>query len=174
MRRRLAIQEIRLDFQPAENLIEDNVLYFLDLLRSGKTFEPVTVRFDGESYFLQDGFHRLEATRRAALSTIVADVSPGTLAEMETEFQQVLERVKASLKPQDSKSRSKRVFGTLASFPALMRLLTLRDTRNDILWRKQRERVLFRTGWGLPTCALNLLDCSRLSPRMSKRLPVLG
>ena len=66
------------------------------------------------------------------------------------------------------------MFGTLASFPALMRLLTLRDTRNDILWRKQLERVLFRTGWGLPTCAVNLLDCSRLSSRMSKRLPVLG
>ena len=41
------------------------------------------MRFDGKSYWLEDGFHRLEAVRKIGLKTIAAKVIPGTLAEME-------------------------------------------------------------------------------------------
>lgn len=97
MIRRLAIDIIRLDFQPAENLIEETVLGYIELLRDGKKLEPVQVRFDGKHFLLQDGFHRLEAARRVGASIIIAEVSPGTLAEMEAEFQQGLKQIKASL-----------------------------------------------------------------------------
>jgi hypothetical protein len=97
MIRRLAIDIIRLDFQRAENLIEETVLGYVELLQDGKKLEPIKVRFDGKYFLLQDGFHRLEAARRFGASIIIAEVSPGTLAEMEAEFQQCLKQKKTSL-----------------------------------------------------------------------------
>jgi hypothetical protein len=52
-------------------------------LKRGDKLPPVRVRFDGKSYWLEDGFHRLEAVRKIGLKTIAAKVIPGTLAEME-------------------------------------------------------------------------------------------
>lgn len=94
---RLAIRKIRLDFQPAENLIEPTVEEYLLKLRRGKKLAPVAVRFDGTNYFLYDGFHRLEARKRAGLKTIQATVRPGTLAQMEKEWRINLARIKSHL-----------------------------------------------------------------------------
>ena len=94
---RLRLSQLRLDFQPQENLIEEIVQERMQDIATGAVVEPVTVRFDGESYFLQDGFHRVEATRRCGLSDIEAEILPGTLEDMEADFQDMLRALKASL-----------------------------------------------------------------------------
>jgi ParB-like chromosome segregation protein Spo0J len=93
---KLPFEIIRLDFQPKENLIEETVESYVSAIRNGEKLEPITVRFDGSNYFLQDGFHRLEAARRTARKEIRADVSPGTLEEMEAEWREMLDRLKES------------------------------------------------------------------------------
>lgn len=45
-----------------------------------------TVRFDGQNHFLQDGFHRLEAALRLGIKLIDAEISSGTLQEMQAEW----------------------------------------------------------------------------------------
>ncbi len=95
---KLSLDQIRFDFQPSENLTEETVADYLSRIQAGETLEPVRVRFDGESYFLEDGFHRVEAMRRAGIATIDAEVLPGTLDEMEARFQEYLKELKASLR----------------------------------------------------------------------------
>lgn len=51
--------------------------YMLDML-SGATFPPVVVFYDGEVYWLADGFHRLQATKQAGQAYIAADLRQGT------------------------------------------------------------------------------------------------
>jgi hypothetical protein len=98
-RRKLRIDSIRLDFQAPDHLMEEQIQEYVDAIKGGGVLEPVVVRFDGKNYFLQDGFHRLEALRRCFQITIYAEVSPGSLAEMEAEFRRMLEEVKRSLRP---------------------------------------------------------------------------
>ena len=95
---KIKLSSLRLDFQPPENLIEDTVVEFQAKFRNGETVDPVFVRFDGTYYFLQDGFHRVEAARREGLDEIDAEVEPGTLAEMESEFRQTVDALKKSLR----------------------------------------------------------------------------
>lgn len=93
----LRVGTIRLDFQRPECLIEETVLHYMDQFRRGKTIQPLRVRFDGTDYFLVDGFHRLEAARRLALTSIKAEVSPGKFAEMEAEYSRYLKKLKKAL-----------------------------------------------------------------------------
>ncbi len=41
-------------------------------------FPPIVVYYDGSAYHLADGFHRLAAARRAYMTTVIADIRPGT------------------------------------------------------------------------------------------------
>ena len=100
--KRMAVQKVRisalhLDFQPAENLDDEKVLFYIEKLKSGEALEPVTVCFDGEGYFLKDGFHRVAASSAMGRRVIEAEVTPGTLAEMEREWRDALELAKAEL-----------------------------------------------------------------------------
>lgn len=54
-------------------------------LQHGRELDPIYVRFDGAHYRCQDGFHRLEATKRLGRKKIKVEVSSGTLADMEVE-----------------------------------------------------------------------------------------
>ena len=94
----LRITQIRLDFQPAECLIEETVQTYVDRLKRGDRLSPLRVRFDGTNYFLEDGFHRFEAARRLRLKTVEAWILPGTLAEMETEYADYLKRLRTELR----------------------------------------------------------------------------
>lgn len=100
---RLKIRDIRLDFQPSENLDGETIQEYVDRLLRGDKLSPIRVRFDGTNYFCEDGFHRLESARRIGRKTIEAEVRPGTLAKMEADFTKYLKRVKASLKGIESK-----------------------------------------------------------------------
>jgi ParB-like chromosome segregation protein Spo0J len=69
----------------------------MEQIANGEPLEPILVRFDGESYFVQDGFHRVEAARRSGISQIDAEISPGTPQEMEGEFRKFLDALKTDL-----------------------------------------------------------------------------
>ena len=97
-RRKLRLSAIRLDFQPPGNLIEETVLMYVERLERGETLPPLRVRFDGSNYFLEDGFHRVEAARRCGLKTLRTEILPGTLAQMEANFKSYLSRLRDSLR----------------------------------------------------------------------------
>ena len=97
---KLPVNAIRLDFQPAENLLEDTVDEYVEMLLRGEELAPIRVRFDGTDYFLEDGFHRIEAAKRLGVSKIEAEVLPGTLADMEANFQKFLNALRKSLSNQ--------------------------------------------------------------------------
>jgi hypothetical protein len=102
----LRISEIGLDFQPASHLIEETVEQYACRMRQGDPLPPVRVRFDGTNYYCEDGFHRLEAARRIGLEKIEAEILPGTLAEMENNFEKYLKALKRSLRG-DSKRKTR-------------------------------------------------------------------
>ena len=56
------------------------------------------VRFDGVSYFLQDGYHRVQAALRCGMAGLDAEILPGTLQDMEAEFRQALDALKSELR----------------------------------------------------------------------------
>jgi|SRR5215467_12203390 len=95
---KIKLSSLRLDFQRHKNLIEENVIEYQARFRNGESFPPVYVRFDGTDYFLQDGFHRVEAARREGLEEIDCEVEPGTIEEMEAEYREMLEELLKSLR----------------------------------------------------------------------------
>ena len=97
MHKMLRIDQIRLDFQPSKNLIEDVAEEYVDRMTRGEETDPISVCYDGKLYFLKDGFHRLEASQRLKRRRISAEVTKGTLEEMEAEWRQGLEKLKRSL-----------------------------------------------------------------------------
>jgi hypothetical protein len=82
----LAIQKIRLDFQPPENLCEENVSYHLGKFRRREKIEPLVVYFDGVHYYLFDGFHRVAAPVKVGRKRLLAEVKRGNLADMEIQW----------------------------------------------------------------------------------------
>ena len=96
-RRRLRIERIWLDFQPPENLIDEQVAVYAARMRHRAKIDPVIVCYDGKDYILKNGFHRVEAARRLGRKTILAEIIPGTRAEMDAEWQVLLAKVKADL-----------------------------------------------------------------------------
>ena len=47
---------------------------YAELFREGITFPPVTIYYDGEFYWLADGFHRVQAAAVAGIESIAADI----------------------------------------------------------------------------------------------------
>lgn len=86
-----------MDFQPPENLDEEKIQEYEAVIRCGDAIAPVAVRFDGEEYWLADGFHRVEAAKRCGRTTIAAEVTAGTYEEMEAEWKRAIQAVKDSL-----------------------------------------------------------------------------
>jgi ParB-like chromosome segregation protein Spo0J len=97
MRKMLAIDQLCLVFQPPENLSEERIEEYVELMSRGERIEPVTVCFDGTRYLLKDGFHRVEAARLLKRRKISAEVTLGTLEEMEAEWRRELEVIKRKL-----------------------------------------------------------------------------
>ena len=57
---------------------EQTIWDYAHEMQAGKTFPPLTVFSNGKSYWLSDGFHRLEAAKRASRDKIKAEVRKGT------------------------------------------------------------------------------------------------
>jgi len=76
----LSIDDIRTDggTQPRAEINRGIVSEYAEDLERGDTFPPVKVMYDGEDYWLYDGFHRVEAYREQGHTTITANVEQGT------------------------------------------------------------------------------------------------
>lgn len=79
----LKLSEIILDkeIQPRKYLNQDLVAEYAKSMKQRATFPPVIVYFDGNRYWLADGFHRVNAKKRIGESKILADVRSGSRRE---------------------------------------------------------------------------------------------
>lgn len=82
------IQEISIDqiniyggTQARVKTSEDAIESYAEEMQRGAVFPPISVYFDGTTYWLADGFHRFLATKRNGLPAISAEVQPGGRVE---------------------------------------------------------------------------------------------
>jgi len=76
----LTLDQIRIDggTQPRVAIDEQIVAEYAELYSTGIDLPPVTVFFDGATYWLADGFHRYWANKRIECNQVFADVRQGT------------------------------------------------------------------------------------------------
>lgn len=76
---RLALLDIRTNggTQTRAELDQGAVNDYAEAIEDGATFPPVVVFYDGNDYWLADGFHRYRATEKAGRTHIDADVRQG-------------------------------------------------------------------------------------------------
>lgn len=67
--------------QPRATYHYGQVDAYAEDMEAGANFPPVIVFFDGDDYWLADGFHRLLAARKVGRGEIDADVRQGTLRD---------------------------------------------------------------------------------------------
>lgn len=79
----LRIDDIKTDggTQPRAYLDFKAVDDYTDDMEAGANFPPVTVFYDGASYWLADGFHRVRAAYAANFDSIDCDVRQGTIED---------------------------------------------------------------------------------------------
>ncbi len=79
----LNLQAIRIDggTQSREQINQECVSDYAELVKEGVEFPPVRVFFDGVDYYLADGFHRYFAHLNAGKASITAEVFNGTLRD---------------------------------------------------------------------------------------------
>jgi hypothetical protein len=79
----LRIEDIKTDggTQPRAVLDFNAVHDYTDAMEDGAKFPPVTVFYDGQSYWLADGFHRVRAAYAANFDSIDCDVRQGTIED---------------------------------------------------------------------------------------------
>ncbi len=76
----LALEVLRLDggTQPREKLDEVTIAEYAEAMERGDEFPPLTVFYDGEAYWLADGFHRYHAAKATGQAEMACDVRQGT------------------------------------------------------------------------------------------------
>jgi ParB-like chromosome segregation protein Spo0J len=76
----LSLTQIRRDggTQTRAMLDLDTVDEYAEQIEAGVKFPPVVVFFDGNQYWLADGFHRFQATENCGLDEIDCDIRQGT------------------------------------------------------------------------------------------------
>lgn len=74
------ISKIRRDggTQPRAQLYEEVVAEYAEDMKQGAEFPPVTIFFDGEEYWLADGFHRVSAKESLGEKEVISEVHSGT------------------------------------------------------------------------------------------------
>lgn len=79
----LALSSIILDsdIQPRQQLNQEVVAEYAGAMKQGTTFPPVIVFFDGDSYWLADGFHRIAAKQANGDLEIIAERKFGSRRE---------------------------------------------------------------------------------------------
>jgi site-specific DNA-methyltransferase (adenine-specific) len=79
----IPVSSIRLDggTQNRSQLDWVVIAEYSEEMKNGARFPAIDVTYDGEAYWLVDGFHRVNAAKDAKLETILADVKPGTLQD---------------------------------------------------------------------------------------------
>lgn len=76
----IELRKIRIDggTQSRACINEQAVADYAEAMQGGAEFPPIVAFFDGAAYWLADGFHRYQASKRAGLDSIAADVRQGT------------------------------------------------------------------------------------------------
>lgn len=125
----LSIAEIRRDggTQPREKLDLAHVAVLKEAVEDGAFLEPVIVFYDGESYWLADGFHRCKATEEAGFEDIQCIIHQGTRRDA------ILYSVGANAEHKAAKPRSR-----ADKRRAVMMLL------NDPEWSQWSDREIAR------------------------------
>lgn len=59
------------------------VYEYAEAMKEGQSFPPLEVVWDGENYWLWDGFHRKDAAKEAEIETISVNITEGTLEDAE-------------------------------------------------------------------------------------------
>lgn len=79
----LKVSDIRIDggTQIRKQLNQDKVNEYAEQMEEGVIFPPITVFYDGSSYWLASGYHRLFAEKQRGSETIKATVMNGTVDE---------------------------------------------------------------------------------------------
>ena len=79
----LALDEIRRDggTQPRAAIDLKHVKLLEEQMEDGKELEPVIIFYDGESYWLADGFHRFSAHRNLTKQEIACIIHSGSRRE---------------------------------------------------------------------------------------------
>ena len=79
----LKVSDIRIDggTQIRKQLNSDKVNEYAEQMNDGIVFPPITVFFDGSSYWLASGFHRLFAEKQRGTEVVKATVINGTVDE---------------------------------------------------------------------------------------------
>ena len=77
------IAKIKIDSkaQSRMKLCKATIDEYAEAYKEGVKFPPVTLFYDGESYWLADGFHRYFGAKHAKIKQIQEDVTPGTLRD---------------------------------------------------------------------------------------------
>jgi ParB-like chromosome segregation protein Spo0J len=80
---KIEITKIRMDggTQPRQALEQEAVLEYAEAMQHGAMFPAVVVFYDGESYWLADGFHRVKAAVNAGLTELECEVRQGSQAD---------------------------------------------------------------------------------------------
>lgn len=79
----LKISDIRIDgsTQIRKQLNQDKVNEYAEQMEEGIVFPPITVFYDGSSYWLASGYHRLFAEKRRGTETLKVTLINGTVDE---------------------------------------------------------------------------------------------
>jgi len=77
----LALIRIDGDTQAREELSQEKVAEYSELMQDGVVFPPIEVFFDGSDYWLVNGFHRYFAAKKNGLVSIEVIIHIGTLEE---------------------------------------------------------------------------------------------
>ncbi|HSW45686.1 MAG TPA: ParB/RepB/Spo0J family partition protein [Phycisphaerae bacterium] len=79
----LELKRIRCDggTQPRTAIYDQVVNDYVEAMREGAVFPPVTVFYDGKDYWIADGFHRMAAVQALGLASIECEVRPGALSD---------------------------------------------------------------------------------------------
>lgn len=91
---KLPIKVINREFQGEEHLDDERIAELAAALESGIALPPVVVRYDGETYWLQDGFHRIAAMVSIGCEETEAEIIPGTLADIQSDFDQMIREMR--------------------------------------------------------------------------------
>lgn len=77
------LDTIRLDggTQPRGHINHEVVQRYADAIEAGAHFPPLTVFFDGENYWLADGFHRTAAYRMRGVTSVPVQYVSGSLRD---------------------------------------------------------------------------------------------
>lgn len=83
MQKQIELGLIRIDCgtQSRVDIDQQTVSTYVELVKEGTVFPPVTVFFDGNHHYLADGFHRYFAHKGAGHDEILATVINGTLRD---------------------------------------------------------------------------------------------